>query len=73
MADTFGSGPHSVVTVCRFWSDMARCARVKLDQLCARSVEAIFATLPDPRAIRERLAKAFAVDVEGISLCDVVG
>ncbi|MPY80724.1 MAG: glutamate dehydrogenase [Actinophytocola sp.] len=47
--------------------------KVVADLGLASTVEAIFATLPDPRATRERLAEAFAVDVEGISLSDVVG
>lgn len=37
------------------------------------TVEAVFATLPDAAAARERLAAAFAVMVDGISLGDVVG
>jgi glutamate dehydrogenase (NAD(P)+) len=39
----------------------------------ASTVEAVFATLPDANAARDRLAKAFAVDVDGISLADLVG
>ena len=39
----------------------------------ASTVEAVFATLPDPAAARERLATAFAVQVGGISLGDLVG
>ncbi|RBY88037.1 glutamate dehydrogenase [Blastococcus sp. TBT05-19] len=37
------------------------------------TVEAVFATLDDAPAARERLAQAFAVDVDGISLGDLVG
>ena len=37
------------------------------------TVEAVFATLPDAAAARDRLATAFAVDVDGISLGDLVG
>ncbi|SNR69464.1 Glu/Leu/Phe/Val dehydrogenase dimerization domain-containing protein [Blastococcus mobilis] len=39
----------------------------------ASTVEAVFATLPDAPAARDRLAKAFAVDVDGVSLGDLVG
>ncbi|MDK3255573.1 Glu/Leu/Phe/Val dehydrogenase dimerization domain-containing protein [Blastococcus capsensis] len=39
----------------------------------ASTVEAVFATLPDAPAARDRLATAFAVDVDGISLGDLVG
>jgi glutamate dehydrogenase (NAD(P)+) len=37
------------------------------------TVEAVFATLDDAEAARDRLAQAFAVDVDGISLGDLVG
>lgn len=37
------------------------------------TVEAVFATLDDAPAARARLAQAFAVDVDGISLGDLVG
>ena len=37
------------------------------------TVEAVFATLDDAAAARDRLAQAFAVDVDGISLGDLVG
>lgn len=39
----------------------------------ASTVEAVFATLPDAPAARERLAAAFAVEVGGISLGDLAG
>ncbi len=39
----------------------------------ASTVEAVFATLEDAPAARDRLAQAFAVDVGGISLGDLVG
>lgn len=39
----------------------------------ASTVEAVFATLPDPAAARARLAAAFATTVGGISLGDLVG
>ncbi|RBY76845.1 glutamate dehydrogenase [Geodermatophilus sp. TF02-6] len=39
----------------------------------ASTVEAVFATLPDAPAARDRLAQAFTVDVDGISLGDLVG
>ncbi len=37
------------------------------------TVEAVFATLPDAAAARDRLAAAFAVSADGIPLSDVVG
>jgi glutamate dehydrogenase (NAD(P)+) len=39
----------------------------------ASTVEAVFATLPDADAARQRLAEAFAVTVDGICLADLVG
>jgi glutamate dehydrogenase (NAD(P)+) len=39
----------------------------------ASTVEAVFATLPDAAAARDRLATAFAVDIDGVSLGDLVG
>lgn len=37
------------------------------------TVEAVFATLPDSAAARDRLAAAFAVSADGVPLSDVVG
>jgi len=39
----------------------------------ASTVEAVFATLDDSDAARQRLARAFAVHVDGVSLGDLVG
>jgi glutamate dehydrogenase (NAD(P)+) len=39
----------------------------------ASTVEAVFATIEDAASARSRLAQAFAVDVDGISLGDLVG
>lgn len=39
----------------------------------ASTVEAVFASMPDAAAARERLAAASSVDVDGISLGDLVG
>jgi glutamate dehydrogenase (NAD(P)+) len=47
--------------------------KVAADLGLASTVEAVFATLPDAAAARRRLAEAFAVDVGGISLGDLVG
>jgi glutamate dehydrogenase (NAD(P)+) len=47
--------------------------KVAADLGLASTVEAVFATLPDAPAARDRLARAFAVDVDGISLGDLVG
>lgn len=47
--------------------------KVAADLGLASTVEAVFATLEDAPAARERLAAAFAVRVGGISLGDLVG
>jgi glutamate dehydrogenase (NAD(P)+) len=47
--------------------------KVAADLGLASTVEAIFATLPDAPAARDRLARAFAVEVDGVSLGDLVG
>ncbi len=47
--------------------------KVVADLGLASTVEAVFATLPDPTATRERLAQAMAVDVDDVSLGDLVG
>jgi glutamate dehydrogenase (NAD(P)+) len=39
----------------------------------ASTVEAVFATIDDASAARSRLAQAFAVDLDGVSLGDLVG
>jgi glutamate dehydrogenase (NAD(P)+) len=47
--------------------------KVAADLGLASTVEAVFATLEDAPAARQRLAEAFAVDVGGICLGDLVG
>lgn len=47
--------------------------KVAADLGLASTVEAVFATLEDAAAARQRLAEAFAVTVDGISLGDLVG
>jgi glutamate dehydrogenase (NAD(P)+) len=47
--------------------------KVAADLGLPSTVEAAFATLPDATAARDRLAAAFAVDVDGVSLGDLVG
>lgn len=47
--------------------------KVAADLGLASTVEAVFATLPDAAAARARLAAAFAVEVDGVSLGDLVG
>ncbi|SFP52336.1 glutamate dehydrogenase (NAD(P)+) [Geodermatophilus dictyosporus] len=47
--------------------------RVAAELGLASTVEAVFATLEDAAAARGRLARAFAVDVDGVSLGDLVG
>lgn len=47
--------------------------KVAADLGLASTVEAVFATLADPAAARQRLAAAFAVNVGGIPLGDLVG
>lgn len=47
--------------------------KVAADLGLASTVEAVFATLDDAGAARQRLAEAFAVMVDGISLGDLVG
>lgn len=47
--------------------------KIAADLGMASTVEAVFATLDDAPAARQRLAEAFAVMVDGISLGDLVG
>lgn len=47
--------------------------KVAADLGLASTIEAVFATLPDSDAARRRLAEAFAVEVGGIGLADLVG
>ncbi|MFF0370744.1 Glu/Leu/Phe/Val dehydrogenase dimerization domain-containing protein [Micromonospora sp. NPDC005087] len=47
--------------------------KVAADLGLASTVEAVFAILPDADAARQRLAEAFAVNVDGLCLADLVG
>lgn len=47
--------------------------KVAADLGLASTIEAVFATLPDSDAARRRLAEAFAVEVGGVGLADLVG
>lgn len=47
--------------------------KVAADLGLASTVDAVFATLPEPAAARKRLAQAFTVDIDGIPLADLVG